>query len=221
MWARITTAYSSGNAPISNAQRHPQSPVFGMTNAPMAAAMIHPTAQNDSNSTVIRPRCRVGENSDTSVEATGSSAPNPNPMMKRAISSAVSVQEQAMPAFAKPKMTNVAVNTVFRPTRSAKHPPNAAPIAMPTNPIDNTHDFSVAFRLKCGSAAMAATTNETNPTSMASKAQPMPEATNNLRCAALNGRRSSRAFRLNPRSVCTVFFDETTFIALLPICPCL
>ena len=163
----------------------------------------------------------VGENSDTSVEATGSSAPNPNPMMKRAISSATNVQEQAIPAFAKPKMTYVAVNTVFRPTRSAKYPPNAAPIAMPTNPTDNTHDFSVAFRLKCGSAAMAATTNETNPTSMASKAQPMPEATNNLRCAALNGRRSSRAFRLNPRSVCTVFFDETTFIALLPICPCL
>ena len=54
-------------------------------------------------------------------------------------------------------------------------------MAMPTKPMDSTQLFSVGVRLKCGSAAMAATTNDTKPTSMASNAHPMPEATSSLR----------------------------------------
>ena len=49
----------------------------------MTAAMIQPTAQNASSSTTIRPRTLRGENSLTSVEATGSSAPKPSPTRKR------------------------------------------------------------------------------------------------------------------------------------------
>jgi hypothetical protein len=78
-------------------------------------------------------------------------------------------------------------------------PPRAAPIAMPTKPMDSTHERSVLFSAKCGSAAIAATTKETRPTSIASKAQPMPEATSSLRCAALKGSRSNRSLRVNGR----------------------
>ena len=182
---------------MASAQRQPQSPVLGITKVPISAAMIQPTAQNDSSRTVMRPRCLVGENSETSVEATGSSAPRPRPMIRRAPSSMPSDQDRAMAPFASPKMTSVAVNTVLRPTRSAMYPPSAAPMAMPTNPMDSTHDFSVGSRLKCGSAAMAATTKDTSPTSIASKAQPMPEAMRSLRCALLNGSRSRRSLRVS------------------------
>ena len=161
------------------------------------AAPIQPTAQNDSSSTVMRPRCLVGETSETSVEATGSSAPKPSPMISRAPSSMPSDQDRAMAPLAMPKIISVAVNTVLRPTRSAMKPPTAAPMAMPTKPMDSTHDFSVGVRLKCGSAAMAATTKETRPTSMASNAQPMPEATRSLRCALLKGSRSRRSLRVS------------------------
>ena len=158
------------------------------------AATIQPTAQNDSSSTVMRPRCLVGENSETSVEATGSSAPKPSPMISRAPSSMPSDQDRAMAPLAMPKIISVAVNTVLRPTRS---PPTAAPMAMPTKPMDSTQLFSVGVRLKCGSAAMAATTKDTKPTSMASNAQPMPEATRSLRCALLKGSRSRRSLRVS------------------------
>ena len=156
------------------------------------AATIQPTAQNDSSSTVMRPRCLVGENSETSVEATGSSAPKPSPMISRAPSSMPSDQDRAMAPLAMPKIISVAVNTVLRPTRSAMKPPTAAPMAMPTKPMDSTHDFSVGVRLKCGS------------TSMASNAQPMPEATRSLRCALLKGSRSRRSLRVSCASCAEV-----------------
>ena len=145
----------------------------------------------------MRPRCLVGENSETSVEATGSSAPRPRPITKRAAKSASNVHENAMAPLASPNTIIVAVNTVLRPSLSARKPPSAAPMAMPMKPIDSTHDFCVASRLKCGSAAIAVTTNETRPTSIASNAQPTPEATSRRRCALLKGRRSRRSLRVS------------------------
>ena len=76
--------------------------------------MIQPIAQKDSSSTVIRPRCLVGENSETNVEATGSSAPRPRPMTSRAISRAASDHDNAIPPLARPKITSVAEKTVLR-----------------------------------------------------------------------------------------------------------
>ena len=181
----------------------------------MQAATIQPTAQKDSNSTVIRPRCLVEENSETRVEATGSSAPKPRPMIRRAIKSAANDHDSAMPPFAKPKITSVAEKTVLRPTRSATKPPSAAPIAMPTKPMDSTQLFSVGVKLKCGSAAMAATTKDTKPTSMASKAQPIPDATRSFLCALLNGRRSRRSLRVNEPDEATD--ADCTDVILLPL----
>ena len=56
---------------------------------------------------------------------------------------------------------------------------------------------SISARMPEPSAAMAATTKETRPTSMASNAQPMPEATRSLRCALLKGSRSRRSLRVS------------------------
>ena len=182
--------------------------------------MIQPTAQKDSSSTVIRPRCLVGENSETNVEATGSSAPRPRPMTSRAISSAASDHDNAIPPLARPKITSVAEKTVLRPTRSATKPPSAAPIAIPTKPMDSTQLFSVGVRLKCGSAAMAATTNDTRPTSIASNAHPIPEATNSFLCALLNGSRSRRSLRVSETSPPTVCCDAdiNTPLSLFSYC---
>lgn len=46
-------------------------------------------------------------------------------------------------------------------------------------------------------ARMKAAAKETRPTSMASNAQPTPEATRSLRCALLNGSRSRRSLRVS------------------------
>ena len=75
-------AYIAGTAPSAKPQRQPLS-LCATTKVPMTAAMIHPTAQNASKSTTMRPRTFRGENSLTSVEATGSSAPSPRPTRKR------------------------------------------------------------------------------------------------------------------------------------------
>ncbi|KAF0258720.1 hypothetical protein CMMCAS08_10520 [Clavibacter michiganensis subsp. michiganensis] len=54
----------------------------------MSAAAVQPTAHDDSRITMTRPRIRAGENSLTSVDATGSSAPSPSPTTKRSAMSA-------------------------------------------------------------------------------------------------------------------------------------
>lgn len=81
---RITSAHAAGTHPRARAHRQPLSEA-PTTNAPISAAAIHPTAQNASSHTTIRPRIRRGENSEISVEATGSSAPKPRPTMNRKI----------------------------------------------------------------------------------------------------------------------------------------
>jgi hypothetical protein len=98
---RTTPEYSAGSAPMANAHRHPASD-RGMTKVPMSAARIHPTAQNASSHTTIRPRMRAGANSLTSVLATGSSAPSPNPIRKRKTSSDATLHENAAAPVATP-----------------------------------------------------------------------------------------------------------------------
>lgn len=66
---------------MSRAQRHPFS--CGTTVKPVTAASSHPSAQNDSSATMMRPRRHAGAYSLTRVEATGDSAPSPRPTMKR------------------------------------------------------------------------------------------------------------------------------------------
>lgn len=65
----------------------------------------------------------------------------PRPMTSRAISRAASDHDNAIPPLARPKITSVAEKTVLRPTRSATKPPSAAPIAIPTKPMDSTQLF--------------------------------------------------------------------------------
>lgn len=50
----------------------------------------------------MRPRMRRGENSEMSVEATGSSAPKPSPTMKRKMISMVSPPARAEAPVARP-----------------------------------------------------------------------------------------------------------------------
>ena len=70
--------------------------------APIAAAAIQPSAQNASSHTTTRPRMRRGANSDTSVEATGSSEPRPRPTRKRRMISAVTDIASALAPVARP-----------------------------------------------------------------------------------------------------------------------
>jgi hypothetical protein len=97
----MTTAYSAGTSPTANAQRQPSSET-GTTKKPMSAARIQPRAQNDSRTTTIRPRIRVGESSLTSVEATGSSAPSPRPTRNRRRSRTASPVTSAEAPVARP-----------------------------------------------------------------------------------------------------------------------
>ncbi len=87
--------------PTAKAQRQPSSP-SGTSTVPMIAAAIQPTAQNASSSTTIRPRIARGENSETRVDATGSSAPRPSPMTKRRASSMTSPVDRAAAPVASP-----------------------------------------------------------------------------------------------------------------------
>ncbi len=64
-------------------------------------------------------------------------------------------------------------------------------MAIPTKPIDAIHAVSLGTRSHC--AASAAITNEMSPTSMASRAQPIPEPVSTRRCGRVNGRRSRRS----------------------------
>ena len=68
----------------------------------MQAAASQPTAQKASSSTTIRPRIRRGANSETRVEATGSSAPRPSPTRKRSAMSIARPVDSAEAPVASP-----------------------------------------------------------------------------------------------------------------------
>src|SRR5204862_117117 len=79
-------------------------------------------AQNDSSSTIIRPRWARGDSSETSVDATGSSPPSPSPAITRAARSVSNDGATADSALPIEKTTSVAVKTPRRPYRSASRP---------------------------------------------------------------------------------------------------
>src|SRR5919107_1851093 len=160
----------------------------------MSADRVQPTAQNASSSTTTRPRTRAGANSLTSVEATGSSAPSPRPMRNRNTSSEATDQASAASPVATPKTSRVSAKTCRRPIRSASSPPNVAPSAIPTKPIEPIQDSSVGVSDHW--TASAAITKEMRPTSIASSAQPRPEPTTSRPCSRVNGSRSSRCARV-------------------------
>ena len=72
-------------------------------------------------------------------------------------------------------------------------------MAIPTKPIEPIRDRVPVSSFHC--RASAAITNEISPTSIASSAQPMPEATTSLVCRRVNGSRSKRSERVSEVSV--------------------
>ena len=138
-------------------------------------ARIVPYAQNDSSSTIIRPRWARGDSSETSVDATGSSPPSPSPAMTRAarsVSNDGAIADSALPIE---KTTSVAVKTPRRPYRSASRPEAAAPMNMPRNVALGTRPIWVTSSLK--SPRIGARRKLSMSTSIASNDQPMPERT--------------------------------------------
>ena len=94
---------------------------------------------------------------------------------------------------------SVRAKTCRRPNRSARRPPTLAPTAIPTNPIEAIQAVSLGSSAHC--AASAAMTNEISPTSIASRAQPMPEPVSTRRCARVKGRRSRRSESVDGRGL--------------------
>ncbi|MNN87741.1 hypothetical protein D3C81_2053380 [compost metagenome] len=74
----------------------------------------------------------AGTDSDTSVEATGSSPPKPNPAINRKINNTVRLVAAADSPLAIENINKVHNNTARRPNLSAITPAIAAPKAMPT-----------------------------------------------------------------------------------------
>ena len=143
----------------------------------------------------MRPRTRRGENSLTSVDATGNSPPSPRPTMKRSTINAPTDVASADAPVAKPYSNSVAAKTWRRPILSANSPASDAPTAMPMNPTDAIHDVVDLSRSQC--TASAAMMKDTSPMSMASSAQPMPEPNNRRLCFGVTGRRSRRWVRVS------------------------
>ncbi len=68
----------------------------------------------------------------------GNAPPKPSPARNRSRNSIVKLLASATPSVNTPNVATAAMNTGLRPTRSASHPPNAAPITSPMLLTENT-----------------------------------------------------------------------------------
>ncbi|MNZ40659.1 hypothetical protein D3C78_581880 [compost metagenome] len=173
-------AYSAGTAPIRNAACQPY---LGMMKYAIKAAAIQPAAQKLSSKTTARPLSLAGTDSDTKVEATGSSPPSPNPAINRNINNTVKLVAAADKPLAIENMSKVQSNTARRPNLSAIIPAIAAPNAIPTELILVKSPVCCGVRLH--SAARAAAIKEIMPTSIASNIQLSPALNSNFLCFGL------------------------------------
>ncbi|MNP05574.1 hypothetical protein D3C76_975290 [compost metagenome] len=90
-------------------------PYSGIIKYAMRAAAIHPMAQKLSSNTTARPRSFTDTDSDTNVDATGSSPPSPIPDINRSTQSTPNPVASADNPLAIEKINNVHSKMALRP----------------------------------------------------------------------------------------------------------
>jgi len=128
---------------------------------------------------MIRPLSLASTNSETSVEATGSSPPRPIPAKKRKIQRMVKVVAKAESPLANENKRTVRSNTHLRPYRSAIIPAKTAPTAIPIELMLPSHPACSGD--KCHDWTKSAMIKEMIPTSIASNNQANPTVKSNFR----------------------------------------
>ncbi|MNE45209.1 hypothetical protein D3C80_1394830 [compost metagenome] len=107
---------------------------------------------------MLRRRC--GAASLARAIRIGKAAPNPNPVIRRAISSVVYVSAWAVPSEKPPNNSTATIRMALRPSRSASHPPINAPGSSPSSPALNTQPsmagVSANSLAMCGAATPVA-----------------------------------------------------------------
>ena len=87
----------------------------------------------------------------------GNAPPKPSPARNRSTNSIVKLLASATPSVNTPNVATAAMNTGLRPTRSANHPPNAAPMTSPMLLTENTQPIWLGLSPNSGMSRGAAT----------------------------------------------------------------